>query len=347
MEKIHHEIFNSFNPEREKIKLYNPKYLDKGGDHLVYEIEGHPDIVIKASTFKIKDILSENPNGQIEPHLENKISEEILQKNSKNRNLKKYFGEKAVLSEKRYLTKVTISPMIMEEIFSCDWKHRTLPEGYQETKEVWTVATIQKKSEIITSPTAISFNFGGFMEENNIELGSLDVLNQTLLSGAGLEHSESDLFFKNVNIVGKSNLKNINDLITSDESFKNVFEDLILKIIKYTNETGDIMALAGVNNLVFSKNSESGLWEYNLIDVLPVHTEKMFEVSKKVIGKYLIGEHIDELERTILVKTLNYVRVINFFAKSLGLKEVLNILPHEGHDNLKKLTNLVSKAKHF
>lgn len=343
MEKNYHEVFNSLDPEHEKIKLYNPKYLDKGGDHLVYEIEGHPNIVVKASTYKIKDILSVNPAGGVGHSLEDEISEEISEKNKKDRNLKKYFGEKSVLSEKRYLTKVPISPIIMEEIFSNDWKHREPPVGYRDIKEVWTVAVIQKKSEMITSPTALSFNFGSFMEENNIETKSLESLNKTLLSHSELREDDIDLFFQNVNIIGNSNLKNTYKLIESDESFKKVFEDLILKMIKYTDETGDIMALAGVNNLIFSKNSETGMWEYDLIDVLPVHKEKMFELSKSVIKKYLSEEPISELEKTILVKTLNYVRVINFFAKSLGFQEKLEILSSENDLDLQKLGNLATR----
>lgn len=51
--------------DHELVERYQPKFLARGGDHLVYEVADHPDVVIKASTFKIKDILYENAdNGE-------------------------------------------------------------------------------------------------------------------------------------------------------------------------------------------------------------------------------------------------------------------------------------------
>jgi hypothetical protein len=36
--------------DHELVLRYKPKFLARGGEHLVYLVDGHPDIVIKAST---------------------------------------------------------------------------------------------------------------------------------------------------------------------------------------------------------------------------------------------------------------------------------------------------------
>src|SRR4051812_10201854 len=46
--------------EHPVVAHYGPSFLARGGDHLVYEMAEHPGSVVKASTFKIRDILSYN-----------------------------------------------------------------------------------------------------------------------------------------------------------------------------------------------------------------------------------------------------------------------------------------------
>ena len=63
----------------EIIKHYKPKFLARGGEHLVYVVDGHPDIVIKASTYKIKDSvlkITESETDYSDSCLETEASEE-------------------------------------------------------------------------------------------------------------------------------------------------------------------------------------------------------------------------------------------------------------------------------
>lgn len=53
-------IYDRLPEDHELVEHYRPMFLARGGDHLVYTVEDHPDVVIKASTFKIKDTLHEN-----------------------------------------------------------------------------------------------------------------------------------------------------------------------------------------------------------------------------------------------------------------------------------------------
>jgi len=163
-------VYDNLPVDHELVEHYKPIFLARGGDHLVYEVEDHPDVVIKTSTFKVKDILSENAErgeslGSLSEVERNKLQTEVDEKNQQIRNLRQYFGKKHTLTEKRFLMKVPVSKMVLDEIFNDDWKNRLTPEGVESLKEVWSVAIVQKKTEEIENPDHLSLYSGGFLEE--------------------------------------------------------------------------------------------------------------------------------------------------------------------------------------
>lgn len=337
-------FYNNLDHAHEKVRLYNPRYLDRGGDHLVYELEGHPNIVVKASTYKIVDILSSTTSDdptKLPKELELQLMEDIRVKNLQAKRLYSYFKADTILPERRCLTTVPITKRIIEELFSTDWKSRIPPPGYENLKEVLTIVIVQKKSEKVSLSEVASFHFGGLLEEMGVEASIVHRLNSCLLTGKVMSEEVLKEFLETTNKKGKSNLSMICSLLKEDGEFKIVFEDMIGRIIKFTNETGNILALAGRNNLAFFRDSVSGHWSYHLVDVLPIHSEDMFSLSKKLVLRLTAGETLSELERTILIKTVNFVRVINFFAKFLGVDEILEILPKDF--DATTLASLVSK----
>jgi hypothetical protein len=337
-------IFNSLDQNNEMVKLYKPTYFDRGGDHLVYELEGHPNVVLKASTFKIVDILCATPSnelGNLPEELKQQLMEVMRVKNLQERELRKYFPAGTILPEKRYLIKVPITKEIIDELFSTDWKNRLPPPGYESLTEVWTIAIVQKKSDEVKSDGVTSFHFGSLLEEIGVEESVINNLNVCLLTSQEMDKKVTEEFLDVVNKKGKSNLRMVYSLLQTDEKFRIIFEDLIRRIVKFTNETGNIVAIAGRNNLVLFKGIDNAEWNYHLVDVLPIYSEDMFSCSKQLILRLVAGEAISELEKTILIKTINFVRVINFFVKTLGLDEILDILPQDF--DATTLTSLINK----
>src|SRR3989344_773478 len=43
--------------EHDLVSRYQPKFLAKGGEHIVYEVPEHPDIVVKVSTGPLKKVI--------------------------------------------------------------------------------------------------------------------------------------------------------------------------------------------------------------------------------------------------------------------------------------------------
>jgi hypothetical protein len=51
------DAFNLEGIDHELIVKYEPKFLARGGEHIVYDIAGHPDIVVKEAATKNKELV--------------------------------------------------------------------------------------------------------------------------------------------------------------------------------------------------------------------------------------------------------------------------------------------------
>ncbi len=318
--------------DHDLVAHYKPKYLARGGDHLVYEVDNHPDVIIKASTFIIKDILCDNekyklPLDTFSGDLKKELEDEISQKNIQIRQLRKYFGNGHTLSERRYLTKVPITKEILDEIFKNDWKKRVTPEGSEDLKEVWSAVIVQQRAEAINDPNHLGLYFGTFLEERGFDLSEYQTLNKLLIQNDIQFEGDINLFLSLQDNPKTHALKDVLEKTSEDNELKDKLVELINKIILYANETGNILALAGEDNLIlYPENND---WNYLLLDVLPIHNEPVFSCSKEIISKLLKGEKISDHEKTLLMKSLNFTRTINGLALSLKIPERLNLISSE------------------
>ena len=104
---------------------------------------------------------------------------------------------------------------------------------------------------------------------------------------------------------------------------KQEISSLISLIIDYAEETGQILALAGEDNLLLHREYDK--WSYLLVDVLPNFDEPIFAETKKILVKIREKLPLSEKERDILKRGINFIRVINFLSKILGLDKKLTV----------------------
>lgn len=274
------ETLNPYNdlPEENKlISHYQPKFLARGGDHLVYEIAGHDDVVLKVSSHKIKDILS--ANQEITEEIEKKITVE----NNQIAVLRNFFGNDHTIAERRFLMKVPISKELIDEIFLNDWQGRQPPTDKQ-IDEVWTSVVVQKKVPQILSRDHISLNFRDATDDR----------------------------------------PDIIQMAQSDISFKNALQDFTLQAIRYANKTGNILAIAGEDNIILYKK-EDGTWNYLLVDAIPMFQEPVFLTAKNLLKKKKDGLLINKYEERLLIKAQNFVIAINGLASKLDIVDRLTL----------------------
>ncbi len=318
-----------FPEDSELIKHYQPKFLEKGGSHLVYEIPEHQNIVVKASIYDIKDILlGEKSKDEVE--------KEVSMYNNKIGELRNSFGKEHMVQERCYLMQIPISKDLLDEIFKTDWLKRKPPEGYESLNEVWTSVIIQEKVPEIIDPNHTSLNFGSYLEDgeelDNEEYSKLNDI--FIIDGSDIKPDDLERFFNMQDDPRKGHLRDIVEQAKKGERLKQTLKDFVIHAIDFAKETGNILALAGNDNVIFYKKDDN-TWNYLLIDAIPVHSEAILTLSKEILHKIARSEQINSKEKDLLMKALNFVRTINGLAKSMGLDEYFDII---GRDvDLKKI----------
>lgn len=332
MFSLEHYPYNELPDDNELVKHYRPRFLARGGDHLVYEVVEHPDVIIKASTFTIKDILSDNsengrPLDSLSGELKIEIEGKIAKKNTQIRQLREYFGNEHTLAEKRYIMKVPITRKLLDEIFVGDWKNRLPPDGSEDIREVWSTVVVQERTDVVNDPNHVGLYFGGFLEEREYDLDEYRKLNQSLLRQNVQSAEDIERFLDLQDNPQSHALRDIMDRAQQDRAFKEVVGELLVRIISYTRETGNILALAGKDNIVLYQ--KDGVWNYLLVDALPIHDEPVFREAQKIVHKFVNGGIPTKHEKLLLMKALNFTRTINGLSAGLGIDNRLDLILRE------------------
>lgn len=326
------EIPNSYDclpDDHEMIQQYKPRFLSRGGEHIVYLVDGHPSLVIKASTYKIKDSVLYITNNKLDyndPLLETKArdeySEEIRCKNDEIRSLRTFFGAEHILKERRYLMKVPVTPTLLKEIFSKDYYKRPLPEAAKEIKEVWTHVVVQEFSEAPKEESRMSMTYGFFVEDSNIDIQKYKEVTDSVMGSTLSVFNKEDFLGLQDHSKNKS-LSKIIELAEDDLSLKNLLKSFVSATIKYAENTGQILALAGEDNVLFYKDGE--VWNYVLVDALPNSHDPIFNITKEIGQKITDRITLTAEECEYLKRGLNFVRTINGVAIILGLPDRLSV----------------------
>jgi len=320
--------YNKLPTGHEAVMQYKPTFLARGGDHLVYEAEGHPDTVIKASTFKIKDVLMDNaerglPLDGISDEMRASLEKEIEEKNAQIRLYREYFGTEHTLSERRYVMQVPVSSEIVKEIFVDDWKDRQPPKGIGEIQAAWTAAVIQKKSPEISDPNHMGLYFGGFIEgrKEQPDVSEYEALNRAFLGKKSIEPKDLELFFKTQDNPKTHALADLLSRAEEDSTLKIVIQDIVRKSIRFAEETGNILALAGEDNVILFPKGEG--WSYLLVDAIPLYNDPIFKFAKVAKERSENGEDLSNKDKAYITRSLNFVRTMNGLAAASGLEERL------------------------
>lgn len=310
--------------EHDFVQKYQPKFLAKGGEHIVYETSGHPDIVVKVAVEPLKKIINWNaehdlPIGSLPKEIEPRVQEYIKQEAERYQQMKTYFGAGHVLNQKKFLVKIPITDNILNNLY----------EGHPPIKgdETWGVVMVQKRAEELDDPKRLTL-VAGYAEQGQVKEEDWNAATDHFVFGKNIEAQPSRDYL--LTVQSNEKLKVLLERAEADEQLRESLKELVEKSISYTQETGEILDLIGEDNVVLSK--KDGEWTYRLVDALYPHNARMVEKTKAVMLKLSIGKAIDEGEQNILMNAFNYVRTINGLAEKLGVEKRLNIIP-EGMGN--------------
>jgi len=333
---------------------YMPHFLAEGGENIVYEIPGHPDIVLKGSKKVLYDILSD-PKG--ETHALNEAKNRIDRERMLQGKLREHFGAEHLLRQKQFLMKVPVTREILAhtEQNYLRFFHRTIP---QNRREAWTYVTIQKKQELkkgsYENPKAENINPQELGRNSITELSSMDAsffdprvrkdfeeVSEGLLRGERAQRiSEAD-FSK---LIGSRPLNRLLHRMRGDEGLREAVKSFVENCVHFAEDTGEIIDFVGKDNIVFLK--EDGRWTYKLLDPLFPFYDHVLEDARKIFVETK-GEGIHDMDTdksNKLTQAFVFVRLINGLAVASGAEASLDFLPEELLKNDTLTSRIIPKA---
>ena len=340
--------------ERALSEKYMPHFLAEGGENIVYEIPGHPDIVLKGSKKVLYDILSD-PKGKT--HALNEAKNRIDRERMLQGKLREHFGAEHLLRQKQFLMKVPVTREILAhtEQNYLRFFHRTIP---QNRREAWTYVTIQKKQELkkgsYENPKAENINPQELGRNSITELSSMDAsffdprvrkdfeeVSEGLLRGERAQRiSEAD-FSK---LIGSRPLNRLLHRMRGDEGLREAVKSFVENCVHFAEDTGEIIDFVGKDNIVFLK--EDGRWTYKLLDPLFPFYDHVLEDARKIFVETK-GEGIHDMDTdksNKLTQAFVFVRLINGLAVASGAEASLDFLPEELLKNDTLTSRIIPKA---
>ncbi len=317
----HTEIFNLDNVDHEIVETYRPKFLAKGGQQIVYEIPEHPNVVAKVAVGPLKEIINWNiahdkPADSLSEEVVGRSQELLKRETDKYWQLKKYFGGEHVPNQRQYLIEVPVSPLILNQIYA-----NNPPVSVDKA---WSVMTVQERVAELGEPSKVAL-VGGYAEDTElpIEANVYRRVTEHLVFNKNPEEVLSREDF--VSLQWGSDIKKLLEKADEDEHFKAVLQELIEKAISYTNDTGEILDLAGDDNVILFQKDD--VWSYTLVDAQYQGPLKMLSSLKINLEKMANGMDIDEEGVNIVLNAFNYLRTVNGLAEQLGSRKRIYVPP--------------------
>ncbi len=325
------DIFSLEDIEHEAGIHYRPKFLARGGEHVVYEIPEHPNVVVKAdpriARQGIKWNLSQHrPANELGPELSRTAQEYLSRERARFLALREYFGKDHVPNQRKYIAKVPVTPTILQDMLGDD-------HGVN-IPDLFAVISIQKKVDGLQDrhETLVS----GYAEDHAVSANSYDKAYRSLVLDNG-EDIDRDTFLA---VQPSRALRQILERASEDELLRAQLVDFVSRAIAYSNETGEVLDLAGSDNVAFLTHGDE-VWTYQLIDALypsgNVTIARLEETLREITDDSFTEEKIN-----IVLNGLNYVRTINGVARLLGLDKKIR-LTSEGFPLSEKIRKLFLK----
>ncbi len=308
---------------RTLIEHYRPEFVAEGGNHIVYRIPKHPNVVVKVhrtSFEQVQAYLQEHGLTTPDAYLRSEAKKRIDSVREERTELARFFPRTSVLREQIFFAQIPVpSPR--------------QPDGDRPVSDQlgWGLVRVQRA---IPRTAVLPQSLDSPYPERRLP----KLQNEThywkatdaLLKGAPC--ATEDIYWIQRNI--KSHI----DRAEQDTQYRIVLEDFVRRLILYTNSTNRILDLVGKDNVVFLQTLDKN-WRYLLVDVLyeaRLTTKHVLKASQQIIA----GATCTDLERSILTNGLQAVRIVNGLATALEMPDrvcalaPLAALPYQARHHL-------------
>jgi hypothetical protein len=301
---------------------YSLQFLGKGGEHVVFSIPDHPQLVAKANIFSITNALENanqldipgltdqtaQPGFELTPQLQRQLA---AREQLRLAQLGHYFGKEHIPNTKRFVLDIPISKQLVDSL-KLDQTYDRLPE------KVTALVSLQKRLEISEDSDTKVGLAGGYPEKRGVDSTLIDKANETLIYGNPKDLSKEEflqMYPMLTEQIGR---------IDRDEQLKKTIGEFVKKAIAYTKETGDGLDIVGGDNVYFTKD-EHGNWDYQMPDAISMRA-KLVEDASNRLEEIVLGRELNPGDSNVILNAINYVRTINWLAGYLGLEDKIDML---------------------
>ena len=332
------ERFSLENVEHDFIRRYHPQFVASGGEHLVYEIPGRPDIVVKAEKLPLVDIARWNQSHKLPANAYSKYAKEygetiLVEDRKRMATLRKIFG-RHVVNQKKFFVKVPVTQKIMEDCLKKLESDTPVPLG---VTEAWTYVTIQPRVRELADPDRLDLLAGReeihAMNRIREEPEFRDLyrrVTQPLLNAEQARRMDfdTDAF---LDLIDQPGLDELVDRMETDKGLRAAVRDFVEKTMAFAEQTGDVFDFVGSDNIIFVQRAD-GSWDYRLVDPFMQEFMHTLAQARRVLEKAETDPNLSDAEWNLLLHAVDFTRYINGLGRLVGSKKFLTFLPAEHSD---------------
>lgn len=315
------EIFDLLKAtDRDLVQRYQPKFLARGGEHVVYEIPDHPNIVVKGdaqSFYKVQEWNASHglPLDGMDPEFIPEIQEHLQNHRARMQRLTEYFGAAHVPRMREHLMRVPMTDAIIRSIHLGE-----PPAAAKGMREAWGIVRVQRRAPELADPTCASV-VSGYAEQQPQEPDQYARVTRSFVDG----DASAVCSVEDAHVLVSAPMRELLVRAANDGVLRETLRDFVERTIRYTAETGEMLDLAGFGNVTVFQ-TDAG-WSYRLVDALYPSARKTMDRVREAITKAAQGVPLDENETIIILNAVNFARTMNILAREVGVVDRIDIVP--------------------
>ncbi len=337
---IPHKLDELF-PDHDLTKRYQPKYIGKGGENLVYQAKNHQGVVIKAQKLPLAKSMAWNKahgleTGDDSQAVEELRTRELLEQRERQQEMLEVFGDQ-VLKQRYFVMQVPVGEAVREELHeSPNLYHVQIPE---KADAGWTIVSIQERAKCLADSRRLSVG-GANLEKTMQKNGTYNHpamrdlychVTDSLLSAERAEQAEVDAEDLGRLMKGTP-FEPLLKKALADPDLAEKLADFQKKAVEFSVKNEEILDILGTDNVVFY-HDEHGMWTYQIIDGLYPFDRRILQKGREALLKIKMGAPVDHLEENAFLQAMGYVRVINSLGKLLRTGAYIDFTPEQLKDS--------------
>ncbi len=324
------DIFSVEGVDHDINGLYGPKFFDKGGEHAVYEVEGHQKVLAKVNIDTIRAFVARGHKEGLsinEMSSKMKYASDIYIEEDKKRQkiLVEVFGSEHVPKIRKFVMKVPVTEDTINELFKDQTSLYFGSDKSKYPKELNALVSIQEKVKR-SQDADVEYVLSGYAEKTDVFEDDYVKQTQDLVfkpNDEGVEGGEdkTPVDFDKESFLRAQHVPYLRHLFKNLDKRPMLFDavlEFLHKTIRYVEMSGEVLDIVGRGNVAFIPGRKE--CDYQLIDALyPSGGLTILEIKKSLLNFREKGDSISEQDINNIYNGLNFVRTINGLAAYMKL----------------------------